>query len=380
MRSTLAAALRLPGRWRAVLGGRGVLAVEGADSRKFLQGLTTADVTTLDDHGPLYSGACRLRPHPAMRRPSAASPRAGMLDAKGRVLFDAFLIPAPDGAVLVDICRSSLPTLATHLKRYKLRAKVSVRDASDEFSVCVAPSADAAGANTNWADPRLPCLGQRWLQPAGSAPADVEAEAAVALYELSLSLLGVGQGVLASSKAGALPLESNWDLLGAVSFEKGCYLGQELTARTHFRGVTRKRLAPVLTKELAARAADADADACPPGLAHLPAPERRVATAIADHLAGAVDADADAGADAIGGKLKTLKGKAAGSLSAYDASAGVGLALCRLAPALGTTERFGEELSCTPDGAPPLALVPVRPSWWPAYVLAAAADDPNPKA
>ena len=82
MRSTLAAALRLPGRWRAVLGGRGVLAVEGADSRKFLQGLTTADVTTLDDHGPLYSGACRLRPHPAMRRPSAASPRAGMLDAK----------------------------------------------------------------------------------------------------------------------------------------------------------------------------------------------------------------------------------------------------------------------------------------------------------
>ncbi len=61
MRRTLAAALRLPGRWRAVLGGRGVLAVEGADSRKFLQGLTTADVSTLDDHGPLYSGACHMR-------------------------------------------------------------------------------------------------------------------------------------------------------------------------------------------------------------------------------------------------------------------------------------------------------------------------------
>ena len=89
-----------------------------------LQGLTTANIDELVDGGaPLYTG---------------------FLSAPGRVLFDALLYPADGGGVLVDVDASVLPALTQHLKRYKLRSKVALRDASDQIGAMRATRAVAA--------------------------------------------------------------------------------------------------------------------------------------------------------------------------------------------------------------------------------------------
>ena len=92
--------------WHAVLPGRGVLALEGRDTRKLLQGLVTSDVTALEEGGQPQHTA--------------------FLAHNGRMLFDAFLIPGHDaGSVLVEAEAAAIPALAAHLRRYKLRSKVT---------------------------------------------------------------------------------------------------------------------------------------------------------------------------------------------------------------------------------------------------------------
>jgi hypothetical protein len=167
----------------------------------------------------------------------------------------------------------------------------------------------------------------------------------------------------------ALPLESNLELLGGVSFTKGCYLGQELTARTHSRGVTRKRLMPVLGAEAAARLREHPSATAPPALANLPASEQALAAALAlDAWSDFFDADG-AGAepqpqqpgfaddDTDAGALADADGRSVGKLRHFDARLGLGVALCRL-------EALGGALSSA-GGA---EFVLIRPSWWPEYV------------
>ena len=90
--------------WHAVLSGRGVLALEGRDTHKLLQGLVTSDVTALEEGGQPQHTA--------------------FIAHNGRMLFDAFLIPGPTGSVLIEAEAAAIPALAAHLRRYKLRSKV----------------------------------------------------------------------------------------------------------------------------------------------------------------------------------------------------------------------------------------------------------------
>ena len=90
--------------WHAVLSGRGVLALEGRDTHKLLQGLVTSDVTALEEGGQPQHTA--------------------FLAHNGRMLFDAFLIPGPADSVLIEAEAAAIPALAAHLRRYKLRSKV----------------------------------------------------------------------------------------------------------------------------------------------------------------------------------------------------------------------------------------------------------------
>ena len=368
------------------LRSRGVLAVEGRDARKLLQGLVTSDVTKLDD-GPQYTA---------------------FLSAQGRVLLDAFLVPAPEGGVLVDAERAALPSLAAHLKKYKLRSKAKMRDVSDELEVAAASGwpadgEDAGGAACDggaWADPRLPdVLGCRFLRPIGAPPPDwlasstsVEEAADESLYDWVLMLLGLPNGSRHLPTNEALPLESNIELLNGVSFAKGCYLGQELTARTHFRGVVRKRLVPVMDTERFERmqgqqSGGDGSDALGAGLSNLPEAERRLAAALlAMRVEGAADASlaaatggaaAAAAAEEEGGggeeegeeggggrdTLRNAKGKKVGDLRSYDPSLGLGMALCRL-DAIGTSV---ERAAADQGGVVP-PLTPLRPSWWPEEV------------
>ena len=101
-----------------------------------------------------------------------------------------------------------------------------------------------ASAGIQWTrDPRLPELGDRMIFPAGyTPPGKIVTPDAFRNFRLRL---GVAEGCLEIPTGEALPLEYNLDALNGISYTKGCYVGQELTARTHFRGVIRKRLMPV---------------------------------------------------------------------------------------------------------------------------------------
>ena len=161
-----------------MLPDRAALAAEGADSRKLLQGPRRRTSTS----------------------PSTAARHCtGFLSAPGRVLFDALLYPANGGGVLVDVDASVLPALTQHLKRYKLRSKVALRDASDELEVLAMCGGDAAALDSGaWPDPRLPLLGRRALRRAAAAAAAWRrrraAPAPADLYGLQAALLGVPNG------------------------------------------------------------------------------------------------------------------------------------------------------------------------------------------
>ena len=289
--------------WHTVLPDRAVLAVEGADSRKLLQGLTTANIDELVDGGaPLYTG---------------------FLSAPGRVLFDALLYPADGG--------------------------------------------DAAALDSGaWPDPRLPLLGRRALRPRGGggggvAPPAGSAPAPADLYGLQAALLGVPNGAAELPSAEALPLESNLELLSGVSFAKGCYLGQELTARTHFRGVVRKRVLPVVVAAAVSGDGDGEEVEGAAALAHLPPPERAAAARLLRAGFGplGVDGGEELSAPEAGAALHDGGGgKSVGKLRAFGPRWGVGLALCRIS----VLDGGGAPLE--PEGGGP-QLHPLRPSWWP---------------
>lgn len=195
----------------AELTDRAVLAVSGTEARDFLQGLLTNDVTALARDRPLY---------------------AGLLSAQGKALVDMLLFEGEDGAVLLDVAADAARFVATRLGMYKLRRAVMI--AASPLKVFAAWGV-AAGAP---ADPRLPALGARWLATDGAA------DAGVAAYHAHRRALGVPD-TAEIGRDRTLWLEANAAELNGVSFSKGCYVGQENTARMHHRDRVRRRLLPV---------------------------------------------------------------------------------------------------------------------------------------
>jgi len=352
-------------RWHAPLPHRSVLALQGSDARKLLQGLVTCDVTALEA-APLY---------------------AGFLSAQGRVLFDGFLIGGIGGSVIIDVEHSTVEGLVKHLKRYKLRLKTTIQDLSKEYQVMVAvdnsiDSVDAPAQATSaceggaWRDPRLPaCLGHRILRRFDAPlPQLLEGsgEATAELHAFQLKVLGIPSSAQELMPSEALPLEANLELLNAISFRKGCYLGQELTARTKFRGVVRKRLVPMIDAKLAPDNATPASALSIPALGSLPSHERalaaqllcderqrcRLSSSTASEMGSMGTAAVieepptlEAGTallDRSGGKKATVR--------SYDPVLGLGLALCRL-------DTLGEHEPLVPKSGPP--ILPLRPSWWP---------------
>jgi len=202
----------------ALLPGRGVVEVTGEDRVAFLQGLVSNDVT---------------------RAAPGAAVWAALLTPQGKWLADFFVF-AEGERLLLDCVRNGAGMIATSLSRFRLRSKVALRDASAEFAVHAgwggAPLPEGVIAA---ADPRLPEAGWRALTPA-PLPADAD-EAAYDLHRLSLGLPDAGD--LEAGKS--VLLEGGFDELAGVSWSKGCYMGQELTARTKYRGLLKKRLFPV---------------------------------------------------------------------------------------------------------------------------------------
>jgi folate-binding protein YgfZ len=188
---------------------RAVVRLSGEDVRGFLQGLVTNDMATLAPGRPLW---------------------AGLLSAQGKALFD-FILWADGEDVLIDCEAGQADALARRLTLYRLRRPIVI---AREEALAVHWSLDGDGA----ADPRLEALGRRWLAPPG--------EEAPGWLEHRLGL-GVTEGVAELGQDKILWLECNAAELNGVSFAKGCYVGQENTARMNYRSKVNRRLVVVRT-------------------------------------------------------------------------------------------------------------------------------------
>jgi folate-binding protein YgfZ len=184
---------------------RAVLRLSGEDVRGFLQGLVTNDLQALASDRPLW---------------------AGLLTAQGKALFD-FILWADGGDVLIDCEAEQADALARRLTLYRLRRPIRI---GRDDGLAVHWSADGE------TDPRLPELGRRWL-----ARPDGAAEGWLA-HRLAL---GVTEGVAELGADKTLWLECNAAELNGVSFAKGCYVGQENTARMNWRQKVNRRLVVV---------------------------------------------------------------------------------------------------------------------------------------
>ena len=227
----------------AVLGDRAALEIAGEDRRAFLQGLISNDVEKVAADRALY---------------------AALLTAQGKYLHDFFLTEMGN-AFFIDAEAARLADLKRRLVLYRLRAKVTLGENGDRYLAAVAFGDDAlslldlpeeAGAAVPFAggiayvDPRLPALGARLLLRRGSGLAPLESlgfivdEGAAQYDRLRLSL-GVPDGSRDLPIEKAILLEAGFDELNGVDWQKGCYVGQELTARTKYRALIKKRLMPV---------------------------------------------------------------------------------------------------------------------------------------
>ncbi|MBL8831784.1 MAG: folate-binding protein YgfZ [Rhodospirillales bacterium] len=231
----------MPERFHTLLPARAALCVAGEDRRTFLQGLVSSDATKVD--------ATHAR-------------HAAFLSAQGRFLHEFFMLAVGE-AIHLDAEAARLDDLARRLKLYKLRAKVTLAPSAGlvvaafwgENAAAAFGLPDEAGAAKElaggavYADPRLPALGVRALLPeAGVAALAAEhgfAAATPEAYDRLRLSLGVPDGSRDLPVDGALLLENGFDELGGVDWKKGCYVGQEVTARMKYRALVRKRLMPV---------------------------------------------------------------------------------------------------------------------------------------
>jgi len=187
------------------------------------------------------------------------------LNASGRVLHDVFIYPGvPHHATakespsfVIEVDAGEVHTLVKHLKRYKLRARITVDILEDgelaAWSVWdegknVGPTARLQWLREDGAsctDERAEKMGSRILLPRDAKPELDSEEAPLQSYHVRRILEGVAEGQSEIFRESALPLESNMDYMGGIDFQKGCYVGQELTIRTRHTGVVRKRILPV---------------------------------------------------------------------------------------------------------------------------------------
>ncbi|RMZ76722.1 hypothetical protein DV737_g4697, partial [Chaetothyriales sp. CBS 132003] len=232
-------------RW-ALLSNKRLIRLSGPDAANFLHNIIPAKILGVGTT-PIYTV---------------------FLSAQGRILQDVFIYPPSwEGEKkqewLIEVDADSASDLFKHLKKHKLRAKFAMELVDDqEAAVCLSKSSNITqGIRAGGNDPR-PGMGTRLVlnhelqhtvrcridhdhdhdgQTDATPPTvDVPLEQ----YTIHRMLNGLAEGQKEIISGHALPQECNIDFLGGIDFHKGCYLGQELTIRTHHTGVVRKRILP----------------------------------------------------------------------------------------------------------------------------------------
>ena len=216
---------------------RGVISVTGDDSVAFLQNLITNDMTKVVDGKAIYSA---------------------LLSPQGKYLFDFFVF-LYQGQILLDCDVRSLGDFVQRLNLYRLRAPIKIEDVSKDFQVAAGFGESATEIISNkklstnlleiaggiaFVDPRVDSAGIRIvavnprekLVESGFLSCDYHD---YELHRLSLALPRTSVDLLVNR---SFLLETNFDHLNGIDFNKGCFVGQEVTARTKYRGLIRRRL------------------------------------------------------------------------------------------------------------------------------------------
>ncbi|MGE0650437.1 MAG: folate-binding protein YgfZ [Alphaproteobacteria bacterium] len=288
----------------AILEDRGVVSLRGGDARAFLQGLVTNDVDEVTPERAIWTA---------------------LLTPQGKYLFDFFVVEVM-GALVLDCERARIPDLIRSMTRYKLRSRVEITDDSEDWAVAVLVGTEAdsqalvgsegrAGTFAGgvcYVDPRYGGAGARAILPR-DAVAQLDAfgfeRADAADYDIHRLICGLPDGSRDLIVEKSLPMENGFDPLHAIAWDKGCYVGQELTARMRYRATAKRTLLPVEIEGAA------------------PAPGTPI-------LQGGKDA----------GEMRSARG-------------GIGLALLRI-DALNTLQQDGATLT-----AGDTRLTPMRPPW-----------------
>lgn len=217
---------------------RGLLAVTGPDRLEFLQGLLSNDVARAADGRAVW---------------------AALLTPQGKYLHDVFVLPF-DGALALDCEGGRRDDLKHRLEGYRLRSDVDILDVTefyDSLSLLGDGAAQAVGladepgavadygGGLAWRDPRHHRLGVRLTLPREAGRPAGFAHGDPADWDRARLALGIPDGSRDLVPERSILLENGFDELHGVSWDKGCYVGQELTARTKYRGLVRKRLLPV---------------------------------------------------------------------------------------------------------------------------------------
>lgn len=207
----------------ALLTSRAVLRVTGADRVAYLNGLVSNDV--------------------ALAAPGRAV-WAALLTPQGKYLADFFIFAAGD-ALLLDCDAGQAPLVRQRLQRFRLRADVAIQPCA-KYVHAAWPDAPAVSALMA-PDPRLPGAGWRIIADAPLPATDDDAA-----YDTHRLALGLPDGARDMEAEKSVLLEGWFDALNGISWTKGCYMGQELTARTRYRGLIKRRLMPVRGADLPA--------------------------------------------------------------------------------------------------------------------------------
>src|ERR1700730_5064413 len=209
-----------------LLGDRGVIEVGGADATGFLQRLITNSVLNI---------------------PKGEGRYAGLLTPQGKLLFDFFVVPlqeGPDAGYFIDCAGEQTADLVKRLNLHKMRAKIAIEDKSKKFAVAAIFGEVAAGIEgVFYRDTRGPSMGLRVIGPRAALEKLDRGEGSG--YEAHRIAQGVPKGGVDFRYGDAFVHDVNLDSMNGVDFKKGCYVGQEVVARVHYRNSARKRIVKI---------------------------------------------------------------------------------------------------------------------------------------
>ena len=228
-----------------ILKDRGLISISGDDSKEFLQNIITNDIEKVKVDRSIFSG---------------------IFSPQGKYMYEFFVI-YKKGGYLLDCDSSAIKNLISHLAMYKLRSKIEISDVSSDFVIGILnfdkfkELFDGSKYKTIiyrdspiFLDPRESKLGARILSPIDKLYLTIKKLNLKIInskiYLKNAYLLGVPEKGLEHLKNQLFGLEANFEKLNAIDFKKGCYIGQENTARMKLKDKVRKKLLPLFSEEI----------------------------------------------------------------------------------------------------------------------------------